>query len=89
MIKDMEDYCLKNNLRERTLCQIYNLILCVEGKIENQAEKILRMIYKNILDEDKDISNQVSAYHLFKIVQEGLSSTWTSREHCYNHSNDD
>jgi hypothetical protein len=39
--------------------QLYNLIVCVEGQIKPQTEKILRqVIYKYILDEEPAIASR-------------------------------
>ena len=52
-MRDIEEYSLKINLKEKALAQLYNLIVCVEAKIQPYVEKILRQIvYKLILDEE-------------------------------------
>ena len=33
ILKDLEEYSLRINLKEKALNQLYNLIVCVEGKI--------------------------------------------------------
>ena len=33
ILRDLEEYSLKINLKEKALNQLYNLIVCVEGKI--------------------------------------------------------
>ena len=33
ILKDLEEYSLRVNLKEKALSQLYNLIVCVEGKI--------------------------------------------------------
>ena len=33
ILRDMEEYSLKINLKEKALNQLYNLIVCVEDKI--------------------------------------------------------
>ena len=33
ILKDIEEFSLKVNLKEKSLNQLYNLIVCVEGKI--------------------------------------------------------
>ena len=60
ILKDLDDYSLKINLKEKALNQLYNLIVCVEGKIQPFAEKILRhIVYKLILDEEPEIAHRV------------------------------
>ena len=60
ILGDLEEYSLKNNLKEKALCQLYNLIVCVEIKIQPFAERILRsVVYKLILDEEPQIANRV------------------------------
>jgi hypothetical protein len=40
-------------MQEKSLCQLYNVILCVEDAIKPHADKILRtVIYKLILDDE-------------------------------------
>lgn len=53
IFKDINDFYLKSNLKEKSLCQLYTLIVCVEDGIKPHTEKILRhIIYKMILDEE-------------------------------------
>lgn len=60
ILRDIDDYSLKNHLKEKALSQLYNLIVCVEVKIQPFVEKILRQIvYKLILDEEPEIANRV------------------------------
>lgn len=33
ILRDLDEYSLKVNLKEKALNQLYNLIVCVEGKI--------------------------------------------------------
>lgn len=55
----MDEYSLKVHLKEKCLCQLYNLIVCVEGEIKQYTEKILKqVIYKYILDEEPAIANR-------------------------------
>jgi len=55
-MKDVNDFSLKPNLQEKSLCQLYNVMLCVEQDIQNHAERILRqVIYKLILDDEPAI----------------------------------
>ena len=44
LLKDVNDFSLKLHLKEKTLCQLYNLIICVEGgdSIKPHTEKILK-----------------------------------------------
>ena len=59
ILKDLEEYSLKINLKEKSLNQLYNLIVCVEVKIQPFVEKILRqVVYKNILDEEAPIAHR-------------------------------
>ena len=56
IMKDLDEFSLKVNLKERTLCQLYNMIICVEAGIKPHCEKILqKVIYKLILDEEPEI----------------------------------
>jgi hypothetical protein len=56
VLKDVNDFSLKPNLQEKSLCQLYNVMLCVEQNIQNHAERILRqVIYKLILDDEPAI----------------------------------
>jgi hypothetical protein len=57
ILKDLQDFSLKVNLKERTLCQLYNLIICAEERIKPHCNEILKnVIYKLILDEEPDIA---------------------------------
>jgi hypothetical protein len=57
IFKDLNEYALKIQLKEKTLCQLYSLIICVESGIKVHTEKILKnIIYKNILDEEPAIA---------------------------------
>ena len=57
IFKDLNEYALKVHLKEKTLCQLYSLIVCVEGGIKPHVERILKnIIYKNILDEEPAIA---------------------------------
>ena len=42
ILKDLEEYSLKINLKEKSLCQLYNVLLCVEDDIKPFTEKMLR-----------------------------------------------
>jgi hypothetical protein len=57
IFKDLNEYALKSHLKEKTLCQLYSLIICVESGIKGHSERILKnIIYKNILDEEPAIA---------------------------------
>lgn len=59
IMKDLQEFTLKVNLKERTLCQLYNLIVCAEAAIKPHAAKILKdVIYKLILDEEPEVANR-------------------------------
>lgn len=56
---DLTQFSLKMPMKHKCLQQLYNLIICVEDAIKPHVEKILRnIVYKLILDEDKDISQR-------------------------------
>jgi hypothetical protein len=42
ILKDLEEFSLKTNLKEKSLCQLYNVLLCVEDDIKPFTEKVLR-----------------------------------------------
>lgn len=57
MLADLAAFTLKVNLKERTLCQLYNLIVCAEDAIQPHCEAILKnVVYKNILDEEPEVA---------------------------------
>ena len=59
ILKDINDFSLKLNLLEKSLCQLYNVMLCVEIAIQPHVEKILRqVIYKLILDDEPVIQQR-------------------------------
>lgn len=65
IFKDLHDFSLKQNLKEKTLEQLYSLIICAEDKIKPHAEEILRnVVYKFILDEEP-----VLAQRSYKIAE--------------------
>ena len=67
ILTDIEAFTLKVNLKDRTLTQLYNLIICAEDAIQPQCEKILKnVIYKNILDEEPDIAQR--AYKIAELL---------------------
>ena len=53
LLRDMNDFSLKIHLKEKCLCQLYTLIVCIEGDgIKPYTERILKnIIYKMILEE--------------------------------------
>lgn len=56
IMTDIETFSLKINLKEKSLSQLYNLIVCAEHKIKPHCTEILkRVIYKLILDEEPEI----------------------------------
>ena len=56
IMKDIGDFSLKKNLMEKSLSQLYNLIVCAENKIKPHCAEILKnCIYKLILDEEPEI----------------------------------
>ena len=56
ILDDIENNSLKKEVQLKSLCQMYNMILCVEGDIKPHAEKILRnVVYKLILDDEAEI----------------------------------
>lgn len=58
-MRDLNEFSLKNNLKEKSLCQLYNLIVCVEGEIKPHVAEILKtVVYKNILDEEPEIQQR-------------------------------
>lgn len=60
IFKDLNEFALKTYLKEKSLCQLYALIVCVEGAIKPHTEKLLKnVIYKLILDEEPEISRRV------------------------------
>ena len=60
ILRDVEQYSLKIHLKQKSLEQLYNLCLCVEGNIKPFCEKLLKQIvYKLILDEEPEIATRV------------------------------
>lgn len=58
-LQDIHDFSLKPTMQEKSLCQLYNVILCVEDSIKPYTDKILRnVIYKLILDEEPSIRDR-------------------------------
>jgi len=67
IFKDMQAFSLKIHLKEKTLCQLYNLIVCAEGNIKPHVAHIMKdIVYKFILDEDPDISQR--AYKIAELL---------------------
>ena len=65
ILQDINDFSLKIALQEKSLSQLYNVILCVEDSIKPHAEKILRnVVYKLILNDEPPI-----ALRTFKIAE--------------------
>lgn len=59
IMRDLNEFSLKTNLKQKSLCQLYNLIICVEEDIKPHCAEILKnVIYKNILDEEPDIATR-------------------------------
>ena len=59
MLRDLDEFSLKPHLKEKTLNQLYSLIVCIEDKIKPYVETILtKVIYKNILDEEPPIAER-------------------------------
>ena len=49
------------------MCQLYNLIVCAEGKIKPHCNQILKdVVYKLILDEEPDIAER--AYKIAEVI---------------------
>ena len=56
-MKDLEEFSLKTHLKEKSLCQLYAAIVCVEGAIQPHVENILKkVVYKLILDDEPEIA---------------------------------
>ena len=59
ILKDINDFGLKVHLKEKSLSQLYNLIICVEDAIKPHCERILKnVIYKMIIDEEQEIATR-------------------------------
>jgi hypothetical protein len=59
ILKDLDEFSLKINLKEKSLHQLYAAIVCVEGAIKPHVEKLLKsVVYKLILDEEPGISER-------------------------------
>jgi len=59
ILSDIDAMSLKKEVQHKSLCQLYNLILCVEGDIKPHAEKILKaVVYKLILDDEPEVRDR-------------------------------
>jgi hypothetical protein len=59
ILRDLNEFSLKANLKEKSLCQLYNLIVCAESSIKPHCSQILKdVVYKNILDEEATIAQR-------------------------------
>ena len=60
ILADIERFSLKVHLKEKSLAQLYNLIVCVEDKIKPHAEELLqKIVYKDVLSEEPEIAHRV------------------------------
>lgn len=67
IMQDLHDFSLKLNLKEKSLSQLYNLIICAEDKIKPHCNVILKdVVYKLILDEEPEISTR--AYKIAELM---------------------
>ena len=67
VLKDIHDFSLKLNLKEKSIQQLYNLIICAEDKIKPHCEEILKtVVYKLILDEEPEVSSR--AYKIAELM---------------------
>lgn len=65
ILQDIEQNSLKPAIQEKGLCQLYNVILCVEDAIKPYTDKILqKVVYKLILDDEPEIRNRA-----FKVAE--------------------
>lgn len=65
ILQDIEQNSLKPAIQEKGLCQLYNVILCVEDAIKPHTDKILqKVVYKLILDDEPEIRNRA-----FKVAE--------------------
>ena len=56
ILKDLDEFSLKIHLKEKSLCQLYSAIVCVEGAIKPHVEDILKkVVYKLVLDDEPSI----------------------------------
>lgn len=59
IMKDIQAFSLKKHLMEKSLSQLYNLIICCEHKIKPHCAEILKtIVYKLILDEEPEIAQR-------------------------------
>ena len=55
--RDLNEFSLKQNLKQKTMQQLYSLIICAEDRIKPHCESILKnVVYKFILDEDPEMA---------------------------------
>jgi hypothetical protein len=67
IMKDVQDFSLKKHLMEKSLSQLYNLIVCCEHKIKPHCSDILKnVIYKLILDEEPEIASR--SYKIAELI---------------------
>jgi hypothetical protein len=60
IMRDIDAYSLKMQLKGKSLEQLYNLCLCVGGDIKLHCDRILKqVIYKLILDEEAEIATRI------------------------------
>ena len=61
LLKDINDFSLKTNLKEKCLSQLYALIVCIEGEgIKPFTEKILKsIVYKLILEDGSSANSSI------------------------------
>lgn len=65
ILQDINDFSLKPQALVKSLCQLYNVILCVEDSIKPHTDKIIRnVVYKLILDDEPAIAQRA-----FKIAE--------------------
>jgi hypothetical protein len=64
IMKDINTFSLKQNLKMKAFQQLYTLIVCAESKVQDLSEKILKLLFKFILDEDPEVS-----FRCLKIAQ--------------------
>lgn len=67
IFKDLQEFSLKQNLKEKTIEQLYSLVICAEDKIKPHCEAILRnVVYKFILDEEPNLAQR--AYKIAELL---------------------
>jgi len=70
VLKDLSDFSLKTNLKEKCLSQLYALIVCLDGEgLQEHTEKLLKnIIYKNILEEGNNGESEIGR-RTYKIAE--------------------